>query len=439
MQTFALKTRAAATRSGRTHAIRRAPEVRQILRAPQVQTKLKIGAVDDPAEREADRVADQVMRMPARDFAGVVNPPPASPGATIAAPVISPRVQRACPACEQEMQRKEGDGAGREGGSASPATEARVAALGTGAPLPASERAFFEPRFNRSFDDVRVHTGARADGAAKSVQARAFTVGNDIAFSSDEYRPGTAESRTLLAHELTHVAQQGSASRLQRAWISDTGWRYTPPTTVTRSILEIQAVVGVTPDGTYGPNTREAVKRYQTKLHARGLYSGTIDGKWGDATELAHVANSTGNESEDYNCSGLAFKTLTFLDMADTDAILAGMTPLSDCTAACNPRQYKFWLWKYDVSLTDMVTGITGPANQDFHIVGGQTDGSGRGPATVVSKNGHRPVQPPAPPASWFPMTEMARSNDHHNTPSTQFRKNRANHVQTCFCADHLP
>jgi hypothetical protein len=105
MQTFALKARAAAAQSGRTHAIQRAPEVRQILRAPQVQTKLKIGAVDDPAEREADRVADQVMRMPARDFASVVNPPPASPGAAIASPVISPRLQRSCPACEHEMQR----------------------------------------------------------------------------------------------------------------------------------------------------------------------------------------------------------------------------------------------------------------------------------------------------------------------------------------------
>jgi hypothetical protein len=64
MRTLATKSHATPT-TGQT-AFKRTPDVRRILRGPQVQTKLKIGAVDDPAEREADRVANQVMRMPAK-------------------------------------------------------------------------------------------------------------------------------------------------------------------------------------------------------------------------------------------------------------------------------------------------------------------------------------------------------------------------------------
>jgi hypothetical protein len=212
MQTFALKSRDASRTATSAHAspVRRTPEVRHILRAPQLQTKLKIGAVDDPAEREADRVADQVMRMPARDFVGE-GPPPARPGTAIS-PVRLTGIQRMCPACEHEAQRKENGGAGREGGSAAPETEARVAALGSGAPLPASERTFFEPRFGRSLANVRVHSGGAADEAARAVNARAFTLGDDITFAAGELRPGTLDGRRLIAHELTHTLQQGAAS-----------------------------------------------------------------------------------------------------------------------------------------------------------------------------------------------------------------------------------
>lgn len=98
-------------------------------------------------------------------------------------------------------------------------TESTIRALQNtgGTPLPASERAFFEPRFGRSFDDVRIHDGARADAASRSISARAFTLGGDIAFSKGEYRPGTVEGRHLLAHELTHTVQQGNGHSIRRA------------------------------------------------------------------------------------------------------------------------------------------------------------------------------------------------------------------------------
>jgi hypothetical protein len=92
-----------------------------------------------------------------------------------------------------------------------------VSFRGGGRPLPRSARSFFEPRFGRDFADVRVHTGSKADRAARSVNARAFTVERDIVFRSGEYRPETTAGKQLLAHELTHVIQQNAGTEtLQR-------------------------------------------------------------------------------------------------------------------------------------------------------------------------------------------------------------------------------
>lgn len=84
--------------------------------------------------------------------------------------------------------------------------------LGAGRPLDSSSRAFFEPRFGRDFGAVRIHSDARASEAARSVNARAFTVGQHLVFGKGEYSPQSTEGKRLLAHELTHAAQQGSAA-----------------------------------------------------------------------------------------------------------------------------------------------------------------------------------------------------------------------------------
>jgi hypothetical protein len=160
--------------------------VRSVIAPQRLQRKLSIGATNDPAEHEADRVADTIMRMP------------------------DEHVQRACTSCEEELQRKSEDGAvpGVPDGFHS-----RFASLrGGGEPLPDTARSFFEPRFGRDFARVRVHSGPEAGELARSVGARAFTVGESVVFGSGQYAPGTAAGRHLLAHELTHVAQQGSAS-----------------------------------------------------------------------------------------------------------------------------------------------------------------------------------------------------------------------------------
>jgi hypothetical protein len=81
-----------------------------------------------------------------------------------------------------------------------------------GQPLDANTRAFMEPRFGHDFSRVRVHSDASAAESARAVNALAYTVGQDIVFEAGRYAPGASEGRRLLAHELTHVVQQGNAT-----------------------------------------------------------------------------------------------------------------------------------------------------------------------------------------------------------------------------------
>jgi len=80
----------------------------------------------------------------------------------------------------------------------------------TGRPLDAGTRAFMEPRFGHDFSGVRVHTGPLAADSARAVGARAYTVGRDIVFAGGEHAPESPMGRRLLAHELSHVVQQGT-------------------------------------------------------------------------------------------------------------------------------------------------------------------------------------------------------------------------------------
>jgi hypothetical protein len=162
-----------------------------------IQPKLRIGAVADPLEREADHVAGQVMRM--------ADPSPrVTPGA--------PRISRACAACGHTA-----DMPGGAGGDHATADRAAAAVRRGGTPLPGALRAFFEPRFGQDFAAVRLHTGPGTAEAAASIGARAYTLGRGIGFASGAYQPASETGRRLIAHELAHVVQQGgSAALLQR-------------------------------------------------------------------------------------------------------------------------------------------------------------------------------------------------------------------------------
>ncbi|MDO8586988.1 MAG: DUF4157 domain-containing protein [Armatimonadota bacterium] len=181
---------------------------------PKVQAKLTVGQPGDKYEEEADRVAEQVMRMP----------DPGRDEAPLVSPLDSPSsIRRACADCDDDEIRRQPEDEEKEGdllrakaatGGApvvTPALQARIVSMrGGGQPLPASARAFFEPRFGYDFSSVRIHDDGRAAEAARAVSARAFTVGHDIVFGTGQHTSGAQVGKQLLAHELTHVMQQRS-------------------------------------------------------------------------------------------------------------------------------------------------------------------------------------------------------------------------------------
>ncbi|WP_257671000.1 eCIS core domain-containing protein, partial [Parapedobacter tibetensis] len=121
------------------------------------QSKLTVNQPNDPYEQEADMMADRVMRM-------------ADVG-----------IQRKCTHCEEEekqIHRKESRDSTPQ---VQPGFERYVSHLnGGGRALSIQERSFFEPRFDRDFSDVRIHTDSSAAESAQSINALAYTTGNNI-------------------------------------------------------------------------------------------------------------------------------------------------------------------------------------------------------------------------------------------------------------------
>jgi hypothetical protein len=144
----------------------------QLPTARTLQAPLAVSQPGDESERQAERLSDAVMRMPA------------SPGGEALRAVSQPAPP----------------------GSARP-----------GHPLDPQTRQFMESRFRHDFSQVRVHDGAQAAASARSLQALAYTRGSDIAFARGQYNPTSEAGKRLLAHELAHTLQP-SDGRIQRKY-----------------------------------------------------------------------------------------------------------------------------------------------------------------------------------------------------------------------------
>jgi hypothetical protein len=186
-----------------------------------LQTKLTVGPVDDAYEREADAVADQVVRSP---LSGTQ-----FQGANSATTKGEPSIQRKCATCEQEekVQRKALPSIQRKAQSATAQVSPQInqaihASRGGGQSLDQTTRGYMETNFGRDFGSVKVHTGPQAAALNQSLSAKAFTVGNDIYFNHGQYDPQSQSGRHLLAHELTHTVQQGAGANplIQRKNVS---------------------------------------------------------------------------------------------------------------------------------------------------------------------------------------------------------------------------
>ncbi|HYJ37955.1 MAG TPA: DUF4157 domain-containing protein, partial [Chitinophagaceae bacterium] len=215
--------------------------------ANSIQAKLTIGQPNDPFEQEADSVAGQVVQqMPATTHAGSES----STNRSIS-PIIHSRstgsnetespqgkveednllkglqkkpifestagpsdegeeLQRKCAECEkEEMLNKKED----SGGSSPPANieHSLSSSRGLGSPLPEDTRSQMETSFGRDFENVRIHNDSSAIQLSKQLNAQAFTHGSDVYFNSGKYDTRSRNGKQLLAHELTHVVQQGKA------------------------------------------------------------------------------------------------------------------------------------------------------------------------------------------------------------------------------------
>lgn len=170
--------------------------LQRLLDSNAVQAKLTIGEPNDKYEQEADTVAQDVVQ---RLHSPVSETPPET------------AVQRETEAGKHQLQRKpilqRTHAVGGEPASAD--LEGAInRAKGGGQPLEAGLQRSMSQAMGADFSGVRVHTDGHADQLNKSIQAKAFTTGQDIFFAQRQYDPGSTEGQELIAHELTHVVQQ---------------------------------------------------------------------------------------------------------------------------------------------------------------------------------------------------------------------------------------
>lgn len=181
-----------------------------------IQPKLKISQPNDEYEQEANRVAEQIMRI-----SGPLD------SMTRIATTQGKRVGRKCTTCEmEEKEEEEKLNINRKPSAYASNIEANdqvtneISSFRTtsGSSLDSLTKEFMGSKFGYDFTDVRIHTGVMAGRSAQSVNALAYTVGKDIVFGEGQYQPNTLEGRRLLTHELTHVLQQQemSLSTIQR-------------------------------------------------------------------------------------------------------------------------------------------------------------------------------------------------------------------------------
>ena len=162
-----------------------------------LQPKLKVSTPGDAYEREADQMAEQVVKK-------------SSSNNVIARSLKETAVAGKSGKNISSVDRKESDSGSV---TVSPNMLSHLTShQQDGEPLSDNTRSFMEDAFDRDFSNVRIHRGHDDAALSRDIRARAFTYGNDIYFNQGQFSPETPEGKQLLAHELTHVVQQQESS-----------------------------------------------------------------------------------------------------------------------------------------------------------------------------------------------------------------------------------
>ena len=151
-----------------------------------IQPKLVVNTPGDIYEQQADEVSEQVLRMPKPELRQTEEPGDGHDRLLTKRVGSGDSAQTEMPPIIREVLRSPGQ------------------------PIDQATRSFMEPRFGRDFTHVRLHTDESAMRSASTINAHAYTVGNDIVFGRGRFDSNTREGRRLLAHELTHVVQQST-------------------------------------------------------------------------------------------------------------------------------------------------------------------------------------------------------------------------------------
>ncbi|SHN27356.1 DUF4157 domain-containing protein [Mucilaginibacter sp. OK098] len=263
-----------------------------------IQLKLSVGAVNDPLEHEADAMADKVMRMPETSF-------------------IQRKAGCSCSDYDDEHVRlkplagqitpfiqAKSDGYG----TVSDAVSSQIkSSMGGGNPIQPDTKSFMESRFGANFSDIKIHNGGESTELNRSLDAKAFTVSNNIYFNSGQYQPETDSGKHLLAHELTHTIQQKKtpvAQSIQRMSprfdqndslvLVSAGKRTLQIGSSGRAVSIIQQALvdagfllpkfGI--DGSFGSEMADAIKKFQSSQSL--TETGILDKKTFDALDALH-------------------------------------------------------------------------------------------------------------------------------------------------------
>ncbi len=187
------------------------------IHAPLIQPKLTINQPNDVYEQEADAMADKVVQT--------------GQSGKAAHTITGNKdifLQRKCKECEEEEKKAQRKPASTSPASASVHLTSGLVAnnsivdsinsgQGRGHRMDSQTQLFMSEGFGVSFGNIQIHSDHHAASLSKELNARAFTVGNDIYFNAGEYSPSSTKGKHLLAHELTHTIQQnGKQLRIQK-------------------------------------------------------------------------------------------------------------------------------------------------------------------------------------------------------------------------------
>ncbi|MDR8390606.1 DUF4157 domain-containing protein [Aliifodinibius sp. S!AR15-10] len=211
-----------------------------------IQPKLEGGKSGDKYERQADHVADWVMRMPnhhiqqqpvdeelqmnvMQDEEAIQMRPIAvqeeqSHGIDQMCPRCQDHFRQGkpidCPECREKLLQAKSGSNPKNGPDYAPReiNNQLQSSTGGGHRLPRKVQREMSTKMVADFSDVKVHTDSKSAEMTDSLGAKAFTYGSDIYFNQHQYSPGTATGKHLLAHELTYVIQQspGNSKQIQR-------------------------------------------------------------------------------------------------------------------------------------------------------------------------------------------------------------------------------